>query len=134
MNTDNFYSDRRLRLQIEAFISTLEPQERHPEAQEIIQVICDQYQQPVEMVMIKCNKRECVEPRQVAHKLLRCLTPLSLARIGIMVGIKDHATVLHSIRTFNNLYETNMEFQWRVNEILSKLKVDRNILKVKKDN
>lgn len=47
---------------------------------------------------IKTRKRDILYCRQVAHRLLREKTKMSLSTIGIMVGGKDHATVLNSIR------------------------------------
>lgn len=49
----------------------------------------------------KKRKREVVEARQFYFKRARDKTKHSLARIGLLVG-KDHATVLHGIKTVNN--------------------------------
>ena len=54
----------------------------------------------------------------------------SLARIGVEVGNKDHATVLHSIRTINDLMDSNSEFRYKVSSI-DVILVDR--LNVRKD-
>lgn len=49
----------------------------------------------------KKRKREVVEARQFYFTRARDKTKCSLERIGLLVG-KDHATVLHGIKTVNN--------------------------------
>ena len=65
------------------------------------------------------RKREVVQARQVTWWLAKKLTRLSLAAMGEPFG-KDHATVLHGIKTVNNLAETNKNFKIELNQLLSK--------------
>ncbi len=58
----------------------------------------------------KTRCRDVVEARQIAMFMMRKQTNLSLARIGMLCGNRDHATVLHAERTVTNLLETNKEF------------------------
>lgn len=60
---------------------------------------------------IKTRKREVVQARQICHYLAKNHINRSLAHIGEYFGNVDHATVLHSCRTINNLLETNNEFK-----------------------
>tara|TARA_R110002020_G_scaffold469107_1_gene693852 strand:+ start:72 stop:638 length:567 start_codon:yes stop_codon:yes gene_type:complete len=53
----------------------------------------------------KTRKREIVDARRVAFKLTKSLTKDSLASIGKIYN-KDHATVLHGIKTFDYLYDS----------------------------
>jgi len=52
--------------------------------------------------------------RQICHYFARALTFRSVASIGELIGNKDHATVLHSIKTVirdsenNKLYKLNI--------------------------
>ena len=50
------------------------------------------------------------------------LTKSSLATIGLQIGGKDHATVLHACKTVNNLIETDKQFKNQIDEIEKKLK------------
>jgi len=59
------------------------------------------------------RKRDIVEPRQVAQCLATEFTTLSLTDIGLRIGLKDHATVLHAKRTVGNLCETDKYFDNR---------------------
>lgn len=52
------------------------------------------------------RKREYVEARQISMKLSKMFTTKSLAVIGRSHNGFDHATVLHAIRTVDNLIDT----------------------------
>ena len=56
------------------------------------------------------RKREYVESRQLFLTMMHNHTKRSLASIGSIVG-KDHATVLHSVKTINNLCDTDKKFR-----------------------
>jgi chromosomal replication initiation ATPase DnaA len=75
------------------------------------------------------RKREFCYPRQVAHRIVleffstnRLIDgsgefisthgSLSLKQVGELTG-QDHATVLHSVKTINNLIETDRQFSER---------------------
>jgi chromosomal replication initiation ATPase DnaA len=53
----------------------------------------------------KTRKRAVVDVRRVAFKVTKSLTRISLTSIGELYN-KDHATVLHGIKTFDNLYDS----------------------------
>lgn len=48
----------------------------------------------------------------------------TLSEIGQYVGKRDHTTVIHGLRTFKNLYETDVKFKSRYNTIINKIKTD----------
>jgi len=69
------------------------------------------------------RKREYVLPRQMAMSLCKLYTKLSLSEIGSIMD-KDHASVLHAIKTVNNQIETNKSLRSQfieLNTIVSKL-------------
>jgi len=81
------------------------------------QLVAENYQITIEEMRRKSRKRERVEGRQVCHWMARnrvVLNDLSLVAIGKLIGGQDHATVLHSVRTINNLIETNRTFRERI--------------------
>jgi len=51
-------------------------------------------------------RETCVYPRQVADALLKRYTNMSYAKIGIRVGSKDNATVIHSIKVITDSLDT----------------------------
>lgn len=70
-----------------------------------------------EAMSAKTRKREIVEARQVAMYFSREKTQSSLASIGIQIGNKDHATVLHACRTIENLIQTNKKFSLKIEKL-----------------
>jgi|GEM_PF-6018968 len=67
----------------------------------------------------RSRKRECVLPRQIAMYFIHKFKKFgwSLAVIGWSVGRRDHATVLHAIKTINNLMDTDTLFRDRIRYI-----------------
>jgi hypothetical protein len=76
---------------------------------EIIDYICKRERISKERFTSKSRKREIVEARQLYFKRAREVTRNSLYTIGITVG-KDHATVLHGIKTIDNVRELTEKY------------------------
>lgn len=78
-------------------------------------------------INLKTNKRQIVLPRQICHYFSNKYYNkiVLLQDIGNEFGNKDHCTVLHSIKTINNLANTNRDFNETIerldNRILSSL-------------
>ena len=74
---------------------------------------------------INANKRdrEVVQPRQICMFFAKKYTKHPLATIGEHCGGRDHATVLHAIRTISNLYETDKKMKIYIDEIDKKMKI-----------
>ncbi len=89
----------------------------------IQKVVCDYFELPVDVINSKTRKREIVQARQLAMYFSKKYTKSSLATIGLHCGNKDHATVLHAVRTVNNLMETDKQFRIYVDELDKKLKL-----------
>ncbi len=88
----------------------------------IQKVVCDYFNFPVSVINEKTRKREIVQARQLAMYFSKKHTKSSLATIGLHCGNKDHATVLHAIRTVNNLIETDKQFKTYVDDLDKKLR------------
>jgi len=59
---------------------------------------------------IDSREREAKQSRQLFAKFMKKYTNYSLGRIGKYIG-RDHATILHSIKTVNNYYDTDKDFR-----------------------
>lgn len=81
----------------------LTPQEK---ADIIQDIVCDYYDLTVEELHLKTRRRVIVRARQIMHYLVKRHTILALREIGEMSkdkeNYKDHATVLHSVKTVTN--------------------------------
>ncbi len=65
----------------------------------------------------KTRKREIVQARQMAMKFSKIYTKNSLAGIGAAIGKKDHATVLHALKTIANLIDTDQSVRTDFNDL-----------------
>lgn len=70
----------------------------------------------------KSRKKEIVEARQIAHYLAKKYTELSLAKIGVEIGRKNHATVLYSDRVVKDVLSYSKGFIIRVGDIEKEVK------------
>lgn len=86
-------------------------------------VVCEYFSLTVDAISTKSRKREVVQARQIAMYLSKQLTKNSLSSIGLAIGQRDHATVLHACKIVNDLMDIDKNFRSSVNEIKEKLKV-----------
>jgi hypothetical protein len=93
----------------------------------IHKAICNDYKVTVEDLKGLSRKRKYTEPRQLSHYFLKLETTLTLQEIGDTSN-RHYSTVLHSLKSINNLYETNKRFRERVNKIGSVLGIQPRLL------
>ena len=89
----------------------------------IQKIVCDYFNINLDILNSKTRKREIVQARQLVMYFAKEYTKSSLAMIGMHCGNKDHATVLHAVRTINNLLETDKQFRGYVKDLDKKIKV-----------
>jgi len=75
----------------------------------------------------KTRKKEYVEARYIAMKLLRDHTNLTFEVIGLLLG-KDHSSVSVGIEKYSIFYETDNHFRNKALDIISNLKESLKIL------
>jgi hypothetical protein len=80
----------------------------------------------------RTRKREFVYARQIAMMLISKYTRFSLAKIGQEFGGRDHATVLHSKRTIQNLCDGSKKIKEEVDKIEKLILYKMKVLKQKK--
>ena len=89
---------------------------------DIIRAVCTHYGLEPSAIHTKSRKRDVVQARQVAMYLAKNYTDFSTAKIGNLIGNRDHATVLHACKTIKALWEVDKAFQVELNEIQAELK------------
>ncbi len=89
---------------------------------DILRVVCRHYHLEPASIHTKSRKREVVQARQIAMYLAKDYTDLSTAKIGSLIGNRDHATVLHAFKTVKELGEVDKSFRAELDEIQSALK------------
>ena len=81
-------------------------------------VVCEYFNIPRETLLSKSRKRNIVQARQIAMYLSRNLIGgCSLSTIGMELGGKDHATVLHACNQVSDLMSTDKLFRQYVSDI-----------------
>ena len=73
----------------------------------------------------KSRKAEIVLARKLSIYLAQICTKLSASKIGLMIGNKNHATVLHSIKTIKNRLVTDAGLKEQVDELTNRLRGTR---------
>jgi len=87
----------------------------------IQQSVSDYFNIPIDKIIGKTRKRNIVIARQIAMFFAKKMTSLSLKEIGKQFGKRDHATVLYSIKTVNDLMDSDPLFQDTVSKLEHKL-------------
>jgi hypothetical protein len=88
-------------------------------------VVCSHYGiNPEQIFLPGRGCEEIVESRQICITIHRRKLGGSLAVIGMKYGGKGHATVLHSTRRFDELWETDPQFNARIRKIATELSID----------
>ena len=86
--------------------------------EKVQRTVCDYFNISREDLVSKSRKRQIVQARQIAMYLSRNLiSNCSLATIGMEIGGKDHATVLHACNTVSDLMSTDKVFKKYVTDI-----------------
>ena len=84
---------------------------------EIIDVVCNYYNIPVEEINSTKRDHSITHPRQVATWLCRNLTDNSQTAVGKAVGNRDHSTVINSINKINIELSSNSETKKEIEDI-----------------
>ena len=88
---------------------------------QIITCTCEHFNVREEDIFGKSRKAEIVTVRQMSMYLAHKHTKLTASKIGIYVGNRDHATVLHGIKTIDGRLKVEKELQHHLEELEEKL-------------
>ena len=83
----------------------------------IIETVCDHLNIDFARLSSPERTREVAQARQIAMYLSKQHTKAPLTAIGASIGVRNHATVLHSCKAVTNLMETDRNFRRQVEEI-----------------
>ena len=88
---------------------------------QIITCTCEHFNIREEEVFGKSRKADIVTVRQMSMYLAHKHTKLTAGKIGIYVGNRDHATVLHGIKTIDGRLKVDKALQQHLEELEEKL-------------
>ena len=89
----------------------------------IQKTVSEYYQVKVPEMKDKIRKKEIVVARQVAMYFCKEYTNHSLKSIGYHFGGRDHSTVIHAVRTVNDLMDVDNSFKTDIETLRKKLKM-----------
>lgn len=92
-------------------------EKRKVSVQKIQDTVSDFFNVKKDLIQSASRKREIVQARQVTMFFIKKHTQLSLSQIGVHVGNRNHATVLHACNTVKNLSETDNAFKSDIDAI-----------------
>jgi chromosomal replication initiator protein len=89
---------------------------------QIIKLVCDNFNIKVSEIKSKRRTRNLVEPRQIAMYICHRTAGASLPVIGKAFGGKDHTTVLHACRQVDIKRENDMKYEAMVDSLIKAAK------------
>lgn len=99
--------------------------------QKIINIVCDYYNTSLDVISKKTRQRDIVQTRQIVMYFGKEYVDLSLKALGEIFN-KDHAIVLYSHKTIQNLYETDKNIKYDIIQIRKEIQEFINIQKLQK--
>lgn len=87
----------------------------------IIDVVCDHFGITRDQLISKDRRNEVAKPRQIVMYLCKNMTQSTYNSIGDALGGKDHATVIHGIRTITDQYDNNEKMRNTIDTIKKKI-------------
>ena len=92
---------------------------------DIMERVCQHYGVTQQQVVSKSRKREFVQVRQVAMYLAQKHTKMPASRIGLLIGSRDHSTVIHSCATIEKRLKVDKSFADELNSIENSFKLKK---------
>lgn len=78
---------------------------------DVIEIVATECGVTLEEIVSKKRSRKFAETRHILCKSLRDKCKMNVSRIGKMIGGRDHTTAIHSIRVYDDLYNTDENFR-----------------------
>ena len=92
--------------------------DNHPlTVDDILEAVCQRYNVSQQNVFSKSRKRDFVLARQVSMYLAQKFTKMPTARIGQLIGGRDHSTVIHSCSAIEQRLKIDKAFVAEINSI-----------------
>ena len=84
---------------------------------DILEKVCKHYNVEQRHIISKSRRREYVQVRQVSMYLAQKYTKMPAARIGQLIGNRDHSTVIHSCNTIEQRLKIDKGFYEEISSI-----------------
>jgi len=88
---------------------------------QVIQLVCEHYNIPVDVLKSKKKTNNIAIPRQIAMYICRVYLDENLTKIGAEFGGKNHTTVIHSVEKIKKELLTNDSLNIEIKKIINEL-------------
>lgn len=92
---------------------------------DILEKVCRHYNVEVQHVSGKSRKRDLVQVRQISMYLAQKYTKMPASRIGLLIGGRDHSTVIHSCNQIEQRLKIDKSFSAELNSIENSFKLKK---------
>lgn len=93
---------------------------------QVIELSCEYFKISVKQICSKDRYREISVARQMVMKFLKATTHHSLKTIGLSLGRRDHATVIHNIKAATDWIAQNEEAKIIYRDYIKFINENRN--------
>jgi chromosomal replication initiator protein len=84
---------------------------------DILEKVCKHYKVEQRHITSKSRRRDYVQVRQISMYLAQKYTKMPAARIGQLIGNRDHSTVIHSCNTIEQRLKIDKGFSEEISSI-----------------
>ena len=106
---------------VEIALSDLLPQARSAAPDQVLEVVARFFNMTSERLLGRDRSQVVAVPRQIAMYLMRELSDASLPQIGLVMGGRDHTTVMYAIEKIADKVETDDQLRKQVSKIREQL-------------
>lgn len=101
--------------------NSIQIQEQTLSVETIESEVCKFYNLATDVIHSRSKKQEVAQARQIAMYLAKKYTDCSFARIGELIGKRNHATVIHACKTVSDWMEIDKTIRYDIQKIESLL-------------
>lgn len=102
---------------VEIALSDLLPQARSITPEQVLETVARAFNMTSERLLGRDRSQVVALPRQIAMYLIRELSNASLPQIGLVMGGRDHTTVMYAIEKITEKHETDHQLRKQIFEI-----------------
>ncbi len=105
--------------ELQNIITPDKPKEITPQL--IIEVVSEHFQISLDQMISKNRSKDIARPRQIAMYLCKNMTDSSLDSIGVLLGGRDHSTIIHGVQKISEEYDSDSGTRSLIDTIRKKI-------------
>ena len=105
--------------ELQNIITPDKPKEITPQL--IIEVVSEHFQISMNQIISKARNSDIVRPRHIAMYLCKNMTDATMESIGVLLGNRDHTTVMNGVKKITKEYDNNENTRILIETIKKKI-------------